>query len=161
MAFCNPATKASGVYGSSAACSTVTISFTRAAARSAAGPAVLAPATRTTISPPIVCAAAMVSHDARFSLPSRCSAITRIIRSLGTRSSELGARDSLQYPRLVAQLAHELPGGLGRRTAEDLRFLAFLRRVQRNDLLPGRGRRGHRRLPDLFLLGGHDALERC
>ncbi|OLD20931.1 MAG: hypothetical protein AUJ01_03255 [Acidobacteria bacterium 13_1_40CM_3_65_5] len=75
----------SGVYGSSAACSTVTISFTCAAASSLATLPAPAPGTKTAIGTldalASCCAPTMVSHVARFNLPSLCSATTRITYS--------------------------------------------------------------------------------
>ena len=93
--------------------------------------------------PPSVCAAAIVSHVARLSVPSRCSATTRITAPSPPRADGGPA-----------------PAPPRRRTADHLRLLAASRQRQRHDSLRRRQSGRHRYLADLFLLRGHDALER-
>src|SRR5205814_1703042 len=81
---------------------------------------------------PSCCAAAIVSHVARLSLPAFCSAMT----------SSISQSTALDDACFVAQPAHELFGGFGRRAADDLRRLGFLRHVEGHD--PLTGRRGRR-----------------
>src|SRR5258708_32858415 len=70
-----------------------------------AAPPLLWPATRTWISPPIFCAAAIVFSVALLSAALSCSAMTRMVMSDLVPLGPLSSRDHLRF---VAQLRHQL-----------------------------------------------------
>src|ERR1700691_2888558 len=96
--------------------------------------------------------AAMVSHETRFSLPSRCSTTTRIVFAIkSVPGSQLknsgGYREPgtenfvSDYPQLVLQLIHQFLCYLCRRAFQKFGVLRFLGQVQFFDLLQIRAQR--------------------
>src|SRR5580765_5150603 len=115
-------TKPSAVYWPSEACSSDTTSATSADASSLTAAPALAPGTTTFTGPPIFCAAATASHDARLSTPSFCSAMTRIMAVLDDA-------------RVFAKHADEFLRGFGRRSGHEFGLFAFLGHVDRDNAL--------------------------
>src|SRR5687768_11024443 len=116
--------------------------MTSAASAAASSPATLLtsePIRASFTSPPSCCAAATASHEARLSLPSLCSATTRIIDS----SLYHTVPSVADHPRLVAQLLDQCLRGFGRRAGQHLRLLALLGEMDGDDVL--RRARGSRR----------------
>src|SRR5579862_8047107 len=183
---CSPATNASGVYGSSFADSTAytfaTFFPATSAAMDAAEPPTTAASSDQPVAAAIACPAVMVSHETRFSFPSRCSTTTRIVSAI-IKFSVLGsqqdrparsmwgqppspvrpskARQSLQHSQLIPQLIHQLLRNLRWRPVNMFRLLRLLRNVQLLNflqILPQRSLHlGQRHLPQRLVLGLFDA----
>src|SRR5690349_2492283 len=109
------------------------------------------PGTTTVIGVPAApcCAATMGSHEARLSVPSRCSAMMRMPAIV------------LDDPRLIAERLDEIARDIGGRAGQLARLFALFGDVEVDDLEPRAGAaRGGAHRPDLLLFRRHDALER-